>query len=180
MRLLASAVVVAALASPIVAPAAAKTSTVSPPGNSGLTQYLEVVPTASGNKPSKNVKKEKSPLSGRQQQRLAEAGSDGRALLKVVSGTSPQHPSKPKRARKAPAKTTVTTATQTPTQTTPAGKRKGVLATAFVTSDGGNGDGGLGIPLVVPMLVVAALAGGFALGRRRGDPGVADDGAPQE
>jgi hypothetical protein len=180
MRLLASAVAIAALASPIVAPAAAKTSTVSPPGNSGLTQYLEVVPTASGNKPSKNVKKDKSPLSDRQQQRLAKAGSDGRALLKVVSGTSPQHPSKPKRARKVPATTTATTPTVTQAQTTSAGKGKGVLATAFVTNDSGSGDGGLGIPLIVPMLVVAALAGGFALGRRRGDHGVPDDGAPQE
>lgn len=157
------------LAAPGAASAASKAPTVSPPGNSGLTQYLEVVPTASGGKPSKNVKNDKTPLSTSQQQRLQRAGSDGQTLLKVVSGTSPEAttPTKPKAKHRHKPKKKATTTTTLPTTTTSSHK-KGVLATAFGTGGGGSGDGGLGIPLAIPMLVAAALAGGFALGRRRG------------
>jgi hypothetical protein len=172
MRLIATAAAVAALVTPAAASAASRPPTNSPPGNSGLTQYLEVVPTDSGAKPSKSVRKDRTPLSSRQQQRLQRAGADGKALLGVVAGTSPAPVAakRPAAKRKAGKRkhAAATTTMPAPTTKPSSAKQRGVLATAFVTGGGGSGDGGLGIPLAIPMLVAAALAGGFALGRRRG------------
>lgn len=136
---------------------AASGATISPPGNSGITQYTEVVPTAGGGKPSRNSRSGKvSPLSKRQRLALGRAGADGRQLASVVAGTSPDG----QRARRLPVVQVKPTASKD--------KHKSVLATALADSGGGTGDGGLGIPLLAPMLGAALLVGVFALGRRRG------------
>jgi hypothetical protein len=164
-----------ALALPAVAHAQGQTN--APPGNSGITQYVEVVPNASGGKPSKNVrsKANRSPLSARQQKQLAASGADGQQLSQVVAGTSPStasatpakkpaHPSK-KKAKKP----TRTTADSTSSQL----KDAAAVAAAFSKSDGGGGGGasGIGVPLIALMALSALLVGAMTLLRRRGGAG---------
>jgi hypothetical protein len=74
----------------ISAPAASAQSTNAPPGNSGLDQYLETVPDASGVRSSKRSGKgTRSPLSPEQQRRLEQRGAEGRALAQAVAEYTP-------------------------------------------------------------------------------------------
>jgi hypothetical protein len=155
-RFLLTATLLALVAAPGVATAA---TTNSPPGNSGLSQYLEVVPTAGGGKPSRNAGAGKPNLPARQTGTLTRQGADGQQLLRVVAGTSPDAPKhKAKHAKRKPVTPKRVTATRD--------REHGALATAFTGGGGGRGDGGLGVPLLVPMLIAAGLVGAFAVGRR--------------
>src|SRR4051812_29459136 len=87
MRLAAPLFAIAALILP-AAPAFAG-DTNAPPGNSGIGQYLEVVPSASGSKPTKGAKPQGSALSQSQRNQLAKSGAEGAALAAVVNQTSP-------------------------------------------------------------------------------------------
>ena len=77
--------------------ALAKRTTVAPPGNSGISQYLEVVPTAAGPSPPSVGG---GPVGGGQggvltdlqRHRLDGSGPNGRTLVTVVDATAPQQP----------------------------------------------------------------------------------------
>jgi len=160
MRVLA--ILAAVLFTPAVA--SAQTTTNAPPGNSGISQYLEVVPAASGGKPTKDIREHnvKTPPA------LQRAGRDGQRLAAIAAGTSPapaaQHQTKAKPHRKR--------ARHTTTQRDDSSQK--ALAAAF-TGTGTGGSGGLGIPLIVPMLLSAVVVGLFAWGARRRGGG----GAPE-
>jgi len=62
-----------------------------PPGNSGVDEYLESVPGATGDRPSGGIVNRKpQPLSARERQALRDAGSDAQALERVVGATKPE------------------------------------------------------------------------------------------
>lgn len=76
-----------ALLSP-AAPAMAKTKTQAPPGNSGVEEYLEVVPGGGGNRPSGSLKRSKRALSPKARGALRSYGRDGQAASNLASVTA--------------------------------------------------------------------------------------------
>jgi len=86
-----------ALALPATAVARGR-ATVAPPGDSGITQYLEVVPTAQGGSPPRagggagggTTGGQGGALTASQQRQLNALGPDGRTLAAVVDATAPQ------------------------------------------------------------------------------------------
>jgi hypothetical protein len=151
----------------LLAPAGAGAAqSTAPPGNSGISQYVEVVPSSTGGKPTKGGKPGPSPLTRAQQRELARAGSTGRQLANVVALTSP-----PVAGAAAPA-------------SGKAGKHKSgkggassgdvkqaaAVAAAYGGGSGGSGGQGtgIGVPLIVLMGAAAAVVGGIALARRGG------------
>lgn len=157
----------------LAAPAVASAQTVNaPPGNSGISQYLEVVPAASGGKPTKAIRKSGvTPPAA-----LQRAGRDGERLAAIAAGTSPAPAAEALGQRRA---SHVSSESNAPSGARgEVGEAKGesgdssrkALAAAF-TGTGTGGSGGLGVPLIVPMLLSAVVVGVMAWGaRRRGTP----------
>lgn len=83
----------------LVAAPARGQQTLAPPGNSGVQQYLETVPGASGNHPVKPGSKPVLPARVRRQ--LESLGSDAKKLEALVNATAPQT-SKPPPSRSTP------------------------------------------------------------------------------
>jgi len=83
------AAILVAVVSLALAPVASG-QTIAPPGNSGIEQYLETVPTAKGNAKPKGGKRRGPELPARTQERLQQAGEDGRRLLEAVQQTAPE------------------------------------------------------------------------------------------
>jgi hypothetical protein len=161
--------------------AVAKRTTVAPPGNSGISQYLEVVPTAAGPSPPSAGG---GPVGGGhggvltdiQRQRLDSAGPNGRTLAAVVDETAPQQPAPapasggaaglgrsgaPGEGASAPSRSV-----DTP-QALPA-TSGGSPASLILDAVGGSGSSGVG-GLLPSFLLVSALAaaGAYAIRRRR-------------
>lgn len=153
-----------ALALPAVAPAA---TTNAPPGNSGISQYLEVVPSSTGSKPSRRDTNKKSPLSTKTQKSLSRS-TDGQTLSRVIDNTSPEPAAPAKKKKKATKKTKTTTTEQpsTETTTTEAQDAQAVAMAYNGGSGGGGGGSGIGVPLIALMIGAAAVVGGIALARR--------------
>jgi hypothetical protein len=131
-----------------------------PPGNSGVDQYLETVPEAGGNRPASDRKP--SQLPARTVKRLEEAGSDGRAVAKLVASSglakAKQLPAPPKGSERKSAGEKRSKATEQP---------RAVPGTIAAPTLGGSADGGMGIllPLLLGLSTLAALL--FLLYRRR-------------
>lgn len=90
----------------LVATPAVAQQTLAPPGNSGVQQYLETVPGASGNHPVKPGGKPVLPARVRRQ--LQSRGSDAKNLEALVNATAPQsaqQTSKPSTSSKSAAPT---------------------------------------------------------------------------
>ncbi len=156
-----------AIAALLVAPAVASAQTVNaPPGNSGISQYLEVVPAASGGKPTKDVRKSgvKPPPA------LQKAGRDGQRLAAIAAGTSPaparEALGEPARQRGSGLGTALQRSRFIPSKPSNEPSSSKALAAAFTGTATGGGDG-LGIPLIVPMLLSAVVVGLAAWGARR-------------
>src|SRR4051794_9577781 len=77
--------VLAALILP--AATASAQSTVAPPGNSGVDQYFEAVPGATGATPAQSGRKPVLPSATRR--KLDAAGKDGAAVSRIVDQTAP-------------------------------------------------------------------------------------------
>jgi hypothetical protein len=151
-----------------------------PPGNSGIDEYLETVPSAGGDKPSQpaaqggagngssssaggqsgpsgNGGSGGAKLSPAERKRLDQLGPDGKALADVVDATSPGHAS---------AQPDGTTAK--PFSTAPvAGEGRSPLSEALRAAVGLDGGGAMGF--VLPATLLASLIGlvGLAVVRRR-------------
>jgi cobalamin biosynthesis Mg chelatase CobN len=121
----------------------ASAATNAPAGNSGLSQYLEVVPGSSGSTPSKGGKS-KSTLTAAQQKALRKTAA-GRSLTEFADKTSP-----------------ATHRTGSVGAKDPTGRAKALAATAV----GGNDDAGLGIWLPILMVIAALFAITVAWRRR--------------
>lgn len=165
--------VLAAVAAVLLLPAVASAQTTvnAPPGNSGISQYLEVVQGASGGKPSKDARKDdvKPPPA------LRRAGQDGQRLAAIAAGTSPAPTAQAlgehaRSQQKGKAKRRGGTGQPQAVHAKKDDSSSKALAAAFTGSATG-GSGGLGIPLIVPMLISAVVVGLAAWGaRRRGTP----------
>jgi hypothetical protein len=170
LGLLVGVALVAALAA---APAQAKncgTHTVAPPGNSGVNQYVEHVPTACGDKPSNKVQGgvgggggaggaggsgSGGGISASTARQLAKLGAAGQAAAAFAKATSPGHAGKNGRGS-----ASVSSASTGDSGSSPISS----LVRALTGSSSG---GGLGTFL--PILLIASVIGlgGIALLRRR-------------
>ena len=161
--------------------ALAKRTTVAPPGNSGISQYLEVVPTAAGPSPpgvggGPVGGGQGGVLTDLQRHRLDGSGPNGRTLVTVVDATAPQQPG-PAPANRSAAATGRSGAPGEGASPAPAGTGTtqalppaltGSRASLILDAVDGSGGGGLGGFLPAFMLVSAlALAGAYAVRRRR-------------
>lgn len=147
------------LGAPASALAAAQTN--APPGNSAIDEYLETVPSATGNsapKPpsaagAKGTTANGSTLTAAQRTQLERLGADGRALADVVDRTSPRAPD--------------TSATKHAVPL-PDGKGRSPLSEAIDAATGRDGGGG-GMGTLLPAILLATLFGFVVLAvlRRR-------------
>jgi hypothetical protein len=158
-----------ALAVPASALARQPVRTVAPPGNSGVSQYLETIPTAKGNRPSVSVvpgggqgpgsSGGSSALSSSTQRALDQHGSAGRQAAALADATAPSvapRTSNSHGAKRAAVPSGASAATVAP----PAAVLKAVT--------GSSAHGGLGALLPVLLTVIALGGGALALRRRRG------------
>ena len=75
----------------LIAPSVAwAQETNAPPGNSGVDEYLESVPSATGDRPTGgSVNGKPRPLTPREREAVKDAGADAQALERAVSATKP-------------------------------------------------------------------------------------------
>jgi hypothetical protein len=157
MRRLAALVVL--LLALVAAPSVGAQTSVAPPGNSGVDEYRESVPSAEGNRPSGDAVRElgaDSALTPGVRRRLHALGADGRAAADVASATAPDEVRSRQRAdgrEGAPATTD---------GRAPAGGSS--VAGALVDALGGSGGMGAALPV---LLVVTVLGAAWAIVRRR-------------
>lgn len=158
------ALVALVLASPAGAVAQAP-QTNAPPGNSAIDEYLETVPGAAGNtRPRPPGRSESdSTLTPVQRARLERLGPDGRTLANAVEKTSPAPP--PKREMAAPRRKSETAAPEPKSETAaPEPKSELVVPKSDGRSPVGQvvgtfsgSDGGSGMGLVLPAILIGAL-----------------------
>lgn len=135
--------VVLALALPALAHAQAPQTT-APPGNSAIDEYVETVPGATGNtRPGPSQDGGAGVLSALERARLERLGPDGRALADAVEATAGT-----------PAKTA-----PKPDLLERPGRSPGRELLDVVTGD----DGGGGMGLVLPAILIAALLAAITL-----------------
>ena len=140
--------------------------TIAPPGDSAVSQYVEVVPTAAGGTPAGSGAPQTGALTPAQRQALAQAGQQGQNLAAIVEATAPpaarRSTGKPGQTG-APAGTAAAPAANLSAGGAPS---SAALLAAAVT---GGGNGGLGVFLPGIMLagVVAVIA--RLVFRRRAD-----------
>lgn len=178
MRLLTRILPLAVVAASLPGSAAAKPrTTVAPPGASGITQYLEVVPSAAGPTPPGPVASDGhgSALTDGQRRQLDGLGPDGRKLAAVVDATAPQSPGPSGASPPATAAGRAGsqagggpevaggsgTAAKLPPQT------GGSPASLILDAVGGREGAGFGALLPVFMLTSALVAAAYGLWRRR-------------
>ena len=148
-RVLSALVALVLLATPAAAAAQAP-QTNAPPGNSAIDEYLETVPSASGNRVPKPPASGEATLSAAERARLERLGPDGKALADAVDSTSA-----PAAAPKRDGATPVS------------GQGRSPLSEVFDAAVGRDGGGGMGV--LLPVILLASLLGVVALAvlRRR-------------
>jgi hypothetical protein len=176
MRIVAALGLVMALLLP--ASALAKGHTFAPPGNSGVNQYVESVPTAGGKKPANSVHPSGGgggvsggggggggSISPSTQQQFAHQGAAGTAAVALARATAPSGGSSSRRAgRHGSGQSGSGTATGAPITKAAAGfSPVSSLFKAFT----GSSSGGLGAFLPIILVVSALAAMAAAIFRRR-------------
>lgn len=181
MRLLAGILPLALLAFVLPATATARHRiTVEPPGDSGISQYAEVVPTGAGASPPSSSSGAGAggggggALTAIQRRALNALGPDGRTLVAVVDATSPQSLGIPTRPATRVAPSTGRGADAqaagfaSPAVSPPLPSSSGGSAASLVfDAVAGHGGGGLGIFLPGFMLVSALGVAALVVRRRR-------------
>ncbi len=135
-----------------------------PPGNSGVDEYLEAVPAATGNRPvnQANVKGGGTVLTAKQQRALDAEGVDGKAAARVAerfgaAGTGSKHK---RAANTAPAITP-------PSGGSTSSNGDSIVASLSKTVLPAGGNGGLGPALPIILVTIAAAGAGAAVARHR-------------
>jgi hypothetical protein len=140
------------------APVGAQASQViAPPGNSGVSQYVEVVPSAGGGVPVGSAGHKHGPvLSASTQHQLAASGKEGRSLAAFAQNTGvPRQHGRQK----------TTSKSQSRTEPKPAASAgAGAQNASYAAS--GSGGLGLGLPLALGLITLAAVAAAFMRHRR--------------
>jgi hypothetical protein len=136
-----------------------------PPGNSGITQYSEVVPSAGGNTPTSGhpaAPPSQAPPAARHA--LAGSGKSRQELLGFVASTAPpaaaKHSSKHGGSGSSPGRHAVSAASAA----NPSGS-SGLAS--FVKSLAGSGGGSGGMGLILPLILGATLLGAVGAWARR-------------
>jgi hypothetical protein len=136
----------------VVAPIARADRVSAPPGNAGVDQYFETVPSATGNRPPDSSGTSGSghrsgggPVPARTQRRLERLGPAGRATAALAQQTAP-----PPRAAHP--------------QATSGG---GSSLAAILHALGGGDSGGMGLLLPAILIATSMAAAGIAILRRR-------------
>ena len=139
-----------------------------PPGNSGVDQYFEAVPTASGPQRPGGTGSSREALPKKIQQALTAQGSDGAAVLRLVQSTAPAA------ARSRTGSGGPTSPTRPSNGGSLAKPKKGAAApeqsvlasTAEAITVGGTG-GGMGMLLPILLVISALAASAYVIVRRR-------------
>jgi hypothetical protein len=139
----------------LTAPLSTAQETNAPPGNSGVSQYLETIPAADGNRPA-GKGTNSSALPVQTLSRLKAAGRDGQVVAQIVASSAPAS----KRDQSAP------NPSSRPNSAS-ASSARSLPTTLAVPSLTGSAGGGMGI--LLPALLILTLVGAvvFALSRRR-------------
>jgi hypothetical protein len=162
-----AAVLLGCLALACPAAASAHRHTIAPPGNSGVGQYVEVVPTATGGRTSSSVHPHPGvgggggPIGPSTQRTLESLGTDGAEAAGLAEATAPARVHRQLGTTSGSKLLGRRGSSLSERQGSPAGQ---VLRT-FAGSAGG---GGLGIFLPVILIGSFLAAGGISLLRRRG------------
>lgn len=153
--------VLLSLAIPATAFARAPIRTIAPPGVSGVSQYLETIPTAKGNRPSLSVvpsggngpgsSSGSSALSASTRRALDRQGSAGRQAAALADATAPAH------ASHAPNGSGISS-----------GAATAPAAAVLKAVTGSAAHGGLGPLLPVLLALIVLASGALAIRRRRG------------
>jgi hypothetical protein len=146
-----------ALALCAATPAAA--DTIAPPGNSGVDQYMEVVPSAKG--PSAPGTQQRA-LSSTVQRKLQSHGAEGRQLAQIVKTTAPAQPATTKRSQPKRGATH-----QAASRPAPVPRGASPLASVAKAIGDGSGSGGMGPVLPLLLVVSTTVLAAVALWRRR-------------
>ena len=142
----------------VPAAADARTKVIAPPGNSGLDQYVETIPDASGNRVAAQGRP---PSLGTLGRALQSQGAAGRQTAQVLAITAPAHAVVRLRAFK-------------PHADAPPAAGATEVANAGRSSFG---DLSIALPILMGLSLLAAIA--FAVARRRAEPAPPpDDDAP--
>lgn len=142
-------------------PAPAPAQSTAPPGNAGIDEYVETVPSATGNRATRDGNKGGGALTPAQRKALEALGEDGRVLAETVEAT-------------APAKSRTTSGGgrdadpgASAPATVPPRASGGSPVEAVVEAASGGASGGMGLLLPIILGATAALAVAVAVGRRR-------------
>jgi hypothetical protein len=147
------------------APAASAQTTNAPPGNSGVDQYLETVPEASGNRAP--GKRDSSPLSARTEAQLKQAGAQGEAVSKLVATTGTTGGRRSGSGSKSGDKAKAGKGNSASPRRSTSRPSTSVPGTVAAPTLGGSGSGGMGILLPVLLVLSTAAAVAVAVFRRR-------------
>jgi hypothetical protein len=146
------------------APAGAQAGQViAPPGNSGVSQYVEVVPSAGGGVPVGSAGHKHPPvLSASTQHQLAASGKEGRSLAAFAQNTGvPRQGQVTKPSASGREKTMSKGRLRTqPKPPAPAGAQNASYAVS------GSGGLGLGLPIALGLIALLAVAAAFMRHRR--------------
>lgn len=166
LRFLTLAIAAIAVAAPSAQAASDHTA---PPGNSGVDQYFEAVPSAGGPTRPGGTPSAGKALPKRVQQSLAAQGSDGEAVLRLVQSTAP--PGAPKAAGEKGSSSSKSTtgsgsspSTATGNDAAPSGS---VLASTAKAVQLGGERGGMGALLPILLVITAVAASAYVVMRRR-------------
>lgn len=163
-RLLAALTCTAALTLATAATAPAQ-QTIAPPGNSGVDQYLEVVPSAKGNAtPTSKGKGKGDALPDRARRELQRAGRAGRELERLVDATAPPAVRQRSAAERG---FTPRRGAGAPTAETAAPESDGPLRSVVDGLVQSPDDGGMGIGLPLLLLATTGALAALAVRRRR-------------
>lgn len=144
------------------APALAQDKTVAPPGNSGVDEYLEVVPGAGGDTPasggatggSGGSQTPSSTLGSKTATQLEQLGTDGKKAAQLAAAGAPTDRATAR--KRAKSDVLGSEAEQGKSIASDGGDRVGTIATAL------SGEGG-GMGLLFPLLLGGTLAAALAL-----------------
>jgi hypothetical protein len=162
MRLPLAILAVLALFAPATA-SAQVAGTNAPPGNSAIDEYLESLPSPSGNTPTGTVIRVRPrPLAGAAGRALRAEGADGKRLEQIVSATAPT--AALRAAASGTANLPAAAGGQAPAPTSHGRSPLRSVADAVLTGSGG------GMGAAFPVLLLVLVAGTLVLALRRRRP----------
>jgi len=146
-------------------PDAAAQATNAPPGNSGVSQYLESIPAATGNKtPAKGGGR---PVSAKTERALRASGPSGRALAKALTVAPGPPAAQAASNTKTGGNASNKHAVSKPAQSFESSSQQQPSTPAALAAPLGGDSGPSGSGLLLPIFLVVTALAAFGLGARR-------------